>query len=89
MFNAKIFLQHTQRYAIHRGAIIVAASTFGSITAAALCNASVSPSPTKTSPMPVVYQYQICPFCHRVKALLDHLKIPYDSGGQSSDKERD
>ena len=26
---------------------------------------------------PVIYQYQICPFCHRVKAYLDFLKIDY------------
>lgn len=28
---------------------------------------------------PVLYQYAICPFCHRVKAFLDFLKIDYSS----------
>ena len=28
---------------------------------------------------PVLYQYKICPFCHRVKAYLDYLKIDYDT----------
>ncbi len=29
--------------------------------------------------IPVIYQYQICPFCHRVKAYLDYLKLNYES----------
>lgn len=43
----------------------------------ALCD---GPSvPTETPTLPVIYQYQICPFCHRVKAYLDYLKINYES----------
>lgn len=28
--------------------------------------------------LPQVYQYQICPYCHRVKAYLDYLKVQYE-----------
>lgn len=28
--------------------------------------------------LPKVYQYQICPYCHRVKAYLDYLKVNYE-----------
>ena len=28
--------------------------------------------------VPVIYQYQICPFCHRVKAYLDFLGVDYE-----------
>lgn len=28
--------------------------------------------------LPKVYQYQICPYCHRVKAYLDFLKVQYE-----------
>jgi microsomal prostaglandin-E synthase 2 len=41
-----------------------------------------STSPTTPSPSPsslVLYQYQICPFCNRVKAFLDYNRIPYET----------
>jgi glutaredoxin len=31
------------------------------------------PKPTKI----VLYQYNICPFCHRVRSVLDYAKLPY------------
>ena len=34
---------------------------------------------TMSGDLPVVYQYKICPFCSKVKALLDHLKEPYST----------
>jgi microsomal prostaglandin-E synthase 2 len=33
----------------------------------------------KSSPLPKVYQYHICPFCHRAKSYLDYLKIDYET----------
>lgn len=26
-----------------------------------------------------LYQYAICPFCHKVRAVLDYFKVPYDA----------
>jgi microsomal prostaglandin-E synthase 2 len=42
-------------------------------TAATLPNLKVDNLPQNVT----VYQYKICPFCHRVKAYLDYLRIPY------------
>lgn len=33
----------------------------------------------KKSPLPKLYQYNVCPFCWKVKALLGYKKIPYES----------
>jgi microsomal prostaglandin-E synthase 2 len=40
------------------------------------CSASAHPSQNNAL---VLYQYNICPFCNRVKAYLDYLKIPYNT----------
>lgn len=32
---------------------------------------------SESKSLPKVYQYQICPYCHRVKAYLDYLKVRY------------
>jgi microsomal prostaglandin-E synthase 2 len=32
---------------------------------------------TSANPPLQLYQYAICPFCNRVKALLDYMDIPY------------
>lgn len=33
----------------------------------------------KKSPLPKLYQYNVCPFCWKVKALLGYKKIPYEA----------
>jgi microsomal prostaglandin-E synthase 2 len=33
----------------------------------------------KTTPLPKLYQYNVCPFCWKVKALLGYKKIPYEA----------
>ena len=43
--------------------------------AATLPNLKATTLPEKIT----VYQYKICPFCHRVKAYLDFLRIPYET----------
>jgi len=43
--------------------------------AATLPNLKATTLPKKIT----VYQYKICPFCHRVKAYLDYLRIPYET----------
>jgi microsomal prostaglandin-E synthase 2 len=45
-----------------------------SFTTSALCEA-----PVDNVESPMLYQYQICPFCHRVKAYLDYLKLDYST----------
>lgn len=35
-------------------------------------------TPTSKSPL-VLYQYAICPWCCKVKAVLDYYKLPYNS----------
>jgi len=46
---------------------------------AASTNNQEGASAIAKEPLPVIYQYQICPFCHRVKACLDYLKVPYET----------
>ena len=30
--------------------------------------------------MPIkMFQYEICPFCNKIKAVLDYCKVPYDT----------
>ncbi|KAB1204048.1 Prostaglandin E synthase 2 [Morella rubra] len=49
------------------------------LSAAATSAAKEAPRPEKFSPKDVVlYQYEACPFCNKVKAFLDYYKIPYD-----------
>jgi microsomal prostaglandin-E synthase 2 len=57
----------------------VAAGYWISTSSHALCDKSSSTDMGKSSEIPVIYQYKICPYCHRVKAYLDYLKINYES----------
>lgn len=34
---------------------------------------------TKSEKLPKLYQYAVCPFCCKVKAILDYKKIPYEA----------
>lgn len=34
---------------------------------------------SESKSVPKIYQYQICPYCHRVKAYLDYLKVQYQA----------
>jgi microsomal prostaglandin-E synthase 2 len=43
-------------------------------TSSTSSTSTTAATPTKL----VLFQYQICPFCNRVKAYLDFFKIPYD-----------
>lgn len=47
----------------------------------AICSPDVLQSEPFSAPIPKIslYQYKICPFCHRVKACLDFLKIDYET----------
>jgi microsomal prostaglandin-E synthase 2 len=46
----------------------------------AFCASTMTvPSPNMPIISVTMYQYQICPFCNKVKALLDYLKIPYEA----------
>ena len=41
-----------------------------------LCDASISNTSNNSIPL-TLYQYRICPFCHRVRSLLDYMNIKY------------
>lgn len=56
-------------------------TVFGSVMGLATQSAmkqSVQCEGEEKKAVPVIYQYQICPFCHRVKAYLDFLGIDYE-----------
>jgi glutaredoxin len=38
---------------------------------------STSSGPPKNNSSIVLYQYSICPFCHRVRSVLDYAQLPY------------
>jgi microsomal prostaglandin-E synthase 2 len=57
----------------NRGALLSRCSSSSSVSAGA--NGAEVTEPPKI----VLYQYQICPFCSRVKSYLQYLKIPYQS----------
>jgi len=61
-------------YGMSAGARLPQCSGYSS-AAATLPNLKASTLPQKIT----VYQYKICPFCHRVKACLDYLRIPYET----------
>ncbi|KAF5455744.1 hypothetical protein F2P56_025290 [Juglans regia] len=55
----------------------VAGTRFFSASATSLAKESLRPK--KFSPQDVVlYQYEACPFCNKIKAFLDYYKIPYE-----------
>ncbi|KAG2698302.1 hypothetical protein I3760_07G145400 [Carya illinoinensis] len=55
----------------------VAGTRFFSAAATSLAKESLRPE--KFSPKDVVlYQYEACPFCNKIKAFLDYYKIPYE-----------
>jgi microsomal prostaglandin-E synthase 2 len=57
--------------------IMVAGGTVAS-TACSYCSMAATSSTTTTEEVPVVlYQYEPCPYCCKVKAVLDYLSIPY------------
>lgn len=56
-----------------RGAVVGLASAV--LRARAFCD---QPAAVAAPALPVVYQYKICPYCHRVRAYLDYLKVPYE-----------
>lgn len=60
---------------------LVAAATVSTSAACAFCSvpaAAVSKAGGNALPNVVLYQYEPCPYCCKVKAVLDYLKIPYD-----------
>lgn len=62
---------HTSKKLIASGVLISGAS----LTQMRSFADAAKPSIEVTEPL--IYQYQICPFCHRVKAYLDYLKVDY------------
>lgn len=56
---------------------IVGAGSLLAVTQGA--KAFCSQESPKTAELPKVYQYHICPFCHRAKAYLDYLKVDYET----------
>uniref|UniRef100_H3GNW4 Prostaglandin E synthase 2 n=2 Tax=Phytophthora ramorum TaxID=164328 RepID=H3GNW4_PHYRM len=63
---------------------LVAAAGVSTSAACAFCSAptveaaAVSKGAGKALPNVVLYQYEPCPYCCKVKAVLDYLKIPYE-----------
>lgn len=56
-----------------------AACTYCSAAApASIAPAAVTTAASKTLPKVTLYQYEPCPYCCKVKAVLDYLNIPYD-----------
>ncbi|CAI5739575.1 unnamed protein product [Peronospora destructor] len=62
-------------------AFALTAAAIGTSAACAFCSASAcsiqKPSAT-VLPSVVLYQYEPCPYCCKVKAVLDYLQIPYE-----------
>ena len=55
------------------------AMVFGSALMSGVAYAEAEQAtPTSKSPL-VLYQYAICPWCCKVKAVLDYYKLPYNS----------
>eukprot|EP00644_Phytophthora_capsici_P009057 jgi/Phyca11/504192/fgenesh2_kg.PHYCAscaffold_6_\ len=65
-------------------ASLLAAATVSTSAACAFCSAPavepriVSKEGGNALPTVVLYQYEPCPYCCKVKAVLDYLKIPYE-----------
>lgn len=71
-----MFSRHTR--VLSRSIAITAVSGLGyNLKFQAQCSSTQSTAATNTS-IPTIYQYAICPFCHRVKAYLDYLKVSYE-----------
>ncbi|CAI5732971.1 unnamed protein product [Hyaloperonospora brassicae] len=68
---------------LHQWTVVAATavSTSASFAYCSTCRPSASGSnsvPTARVPKVVLYQYEPCPYCCKVKAVLDYLKLPYD-----------
>ena len=69
----------------HATAAVAAATVAAAVTSASPASAAAAPAtPSTASPASssvakdlVIYQYKICPFCNKVKAVLDFLDVPY------------
>jgi microsomal prostaglandin-E synthase 2 len=66
---------------LQRAGLVVAAAASTS-AACAFCSTPVAASVAKeggqTLPRVVLYQYEPCPYCCKVKAVLDYLNVPYE-----------
>eukprot|EP01039_Chlorochromonas_danica_P001588 gene1588-1734_t len=71
-FGARFAAANIRTYA-NRAALIGGTALL--LRPRALCDGNIQ----KQNDIPIVYQYKICPFCHRVKAYLDYLQIPYET----------
>jgi glutaredoxin len=77
-----------RRIAARNGTTTYACRSLGSTVAGSISSnnrnssrqhstSSTSSGPPKNNSSIVLYQYSICPFCHRVRSVLDYAQLPY------------